>query len=64
MNKVTIALELTEDQAWNLALFLKRTSWATFERHSDPTDKEEPHRISDAVSAAARSLREAGYAPR
>jgi hypothetical protein len=63
-DRKTIALELTDDEAWNLALFLKRTSWSTFERHSDPTDKDEPHRFSDAVSATARSLRNAGFAPR
>jgi hypothetical protein len=59
-----ITLDLTDDQAWNLALFLKRQSWTAFACASDPTDPEEPHRFSDAVSAAARELRNAGIAPR
>ena len=64
MKTITIALDLTEEDAWHLALFLKRTDWSTFERHSDPTNKEEPQRFADAVSATERCLRAAGYAPR
>lgn len=64
MKNVTISLELTDAEAWNLALFLKRTSWSTFVTHSDRTDDREPQRFADAVSAAERALRRAGYAPR
>lgn len=64
MNKITIPLELSETDAHHLALFLKRTHFGTFERHSDPTKKEEPQKICNAVCAAMQSLSEAGYAPR
>jgi len=64
MKTVTIELELTDDEAYHLALFLKRTHFGTFERHSDPCNREEPQKICDAVCATMRSLSKAGYAPR
>ena len=59
-----IEIELTEREAYHFALFLKRTSWSTFEEHSAPGDERETQQIADAVCAVQRGFRDAGYAPR
>lgn len=65
MKNVTITMELTEDQASSLALFLKRVTWGTCERLSDGgNDKAQTESMIDAVSVAERSLGEAGFSHR
>ncbi len=64
MKTVAVNLELTEDQAWALAQFVKRAHFGTCERLSDPTDKEEPQLMMNALLVIQRALRESGYAPR
>lgn len=64
LKTVKITVELDDKHAWYLAQFLKRVSFATCERHSDPTDKEEPHYMIAALEGVRDSLAIAGYAPR
>lgn len=64
MKTVKIELELTEEEADQFAVFLRRSNWSTYEALSDPTDRTEPQRFADAVCAVQRGLREAGFAPR
>lgn len=64
MKTVTFTVELDDDHAWHLAQFLKRVSFTTCERHSDPTDKKEPHYMIAALETVRHSLAEAGYSPR
>ena len=60
---VKLVIELTEQEAYYFALFLKRTSWSTFEEHSDRTEQE-TQRIADAVCAVQREFGREGFAPR
>lgn len=63
-NKTKIELNLYDDQAYYLALFLKRTTHETFRRHSDPNISHEPEEMAEAVRATVRCLNDAGFAPR
>ncbi|EDC6187939.1 hypothetical protein GAV31_22600 [Salmonella enterica subsp. enterica] len=60
--KVTVALELTEDEAWALAQFVKRTSHSDCEKIA--TSEDEAYLMMDGVNAVMRSLAEAGISPR
>jgi hypothetical protein len=60
----TITVELTPNEAWYFAQFLKRASHSTFARCSDPTDKVEPDQMLAAASKLQRAFAAAGYAPR
>lgn len=64
LSKVEIKVELTEDEAWYFAQFLKRSSRETFVRHSDPTDKVEPEQMVAAAIKLQRAFATAGFAPR
>ena len=59
---VSLAVELTDDQAWNLAQFLKRVGFSDF--RSNAQNEEEAYAMRDAANRVAVALREAGYAPR
>lgn len=59
---ISLAIELTEDQAWNLAQFLKRVGFSDF--RSNAQDNDEAYAMRDAADRVAVALREAGYAPR
>jgi hypothetical protein len=59
---VSLALELTDAEAWNLAQFLKRVGFADF--RSNAQDEAEAYAMRDAADRVAVALREAGYAPR
>ena len=60
--KITVTLD--EPHAWHLAQFLKRVSFTTCERHSDPTDKDEPYYMIGALETVRAALAEQGVAPR
>lgn len=64
MKTVKFTVELDDRHAWFLAQFLKRVSFSTCERHSDPTNKEEPHYMIAALETVRAALADAGYAPR
>lgn len=59
---VSLAVELTDAEAWNLAQFLKRIGFSDF--RSNAQDAEEAYAMRDAADRVAVALREAGYAPR
>lgn len=52
------------ETAWALAQFLKRASWSTCERLSEPGRKDETQRMIDALCILQRALAGAGIAPR
>jgi hypothetical protein len=54
--------ELTDDQARDLAQFLKRMGFSDF--RSKATDDAEAYGMQAASNQVADALREAGYAPR
>jgi hypothetical protein len=58
----TITFELPLDQAEALAQFVKRVGWP--EMRACAVDDREAYEIRAALSALAKGLAEAGYAPR
>ena len=58
----TITVELPLDQVEALAQFVKRVGWP--EMRSCAVDDKEAYEIRAALSALAKSLADAGYAPR
>lgn len=58
----TITVELPLDQAEALAQFVKRVTWT--EIRACAVDDKEAYEIRAALSALAKGLAEAGYAPR
>jgi hypothetical protein len=58
------AVELSDEDARALALFLKRVDSGTCESLSDPTNPEEPRQMMSALIAVRCALAKAGYAPR
>ena len=59
---ITLAVDLTDAQAWTLAQFLKRVGFAEF--RSNAQDDAEAYAMRDAADLVARALKDAGYAPR
>jgi hypothetical protein len=59
---VSLAVELTDAEAWNLAQFLKRVGFSEFRQNAQ--DEAEAYAMRDAADRVAVALREAGYAPR
>ena len=59
---VTLAFELTDAEAWNLAQFLKRVGFSDF--RSNAVDDQEAYAMRDAADKVRTALAEAGYAPR
>lgn len=64
MNAVAINLdvELTEQQAWDFAQFLKRVAWSDF-RDLSATD-DEAYRMQEAALKFQQALEEQGFSPR
>lgn len=54
----------SEAEVEALAQFLKRVSFATCERHSDPTRKNEPYLMMAGLITVRRALADQGYSPR
>lgn len=59
---VTLSLELTDDQAWNLAQFLKRAGFSDFRANAQ--DDAEAYAMRDAADRVRVALADVGYAPR
>jgi hypothetical protein len=59
---VTVTLQLTEAEAWELAQMAKRLGWSDWRSMS--VDDAEAYVMRDATDRLAAGLREAGYAPR
>lgn len=59
---VTLTIELTDAEAWNLAQFLKRVGFSDFRTNAQ--DEQEAYAMRDAADRVRTALAEAGYAPR
>jgi hypothetical protein len=59
---VRLSAKLTDDQAWNLAQFLKRVRFSEF--RSNAQTETEAYAMRDAADVVRRALADAGYAPR
>jgi hypothetical protein len=59
---VTITVELTDKEAWDLAQFYKRSSFGHY--RDCACDDEEAYRMIHAMGKVSEALREKGYAPR
>lgn len=59
---VTLAVELTDAQAWHLAQFLKRVGFSEF--LSNAENEDEAYVMRDAAARVREALTDAGYAPR
>lgn len=60
--KAEIQMNLTHDQAFALAQFVKRIGWSDW--RSNAMDDTEAREIRSACDQLRRALAEAGYAPR
>jgi hypothetical protein len=59
---VTLTVDLTDAQAWNLAQFLKRAGFSDF--RSNAQDDEEAYAMLYAAERVRAALADIGYAPR
>jgi hypothetical protein len=59
---VTIQVELTDEQAWQLAQFYKRLSFGQVRECA--CNNEETYTMLAAMGKIGQALREKGYAPR
>ena len=59
---VQVRLELSDEQAWVLAQFLKRATLDDYRGRA--VDDHEAYAMIEAAEAVRRALAEAGYAPR
>ncbi|MFY9314843.1 MAG: hypothetical protein WAO95_04700 [Burkholderiales bacterium] len=59
---VRVTIELTDEQAWAFAQFLKRSTFDDYCGRA--VDKEETYVMIAACEAIRKALAEAGYAPR
>lgn len=60
--QVTLPLELTEEEFWALAQFMKRLSWQEWRLNA--ASEEEACQMRSGCAALQRALGDAGYAPR
>lgn len=61
-SSISLTLELTDTEAWNLAQFLKRVGLSDF--RSNAQDDAEAYAMRDAAERLRMALATAGYAPR
>lgn len=59
---ITLSLELTEDEAWDLAQFVKRVGWNEIAVNAE--DEGEAYRMRDVLVKLQRALAADGVAPR
>ena len=59
---IEINITLTENQAWELAQFLKRACFSDYRGHA--TSDEEAYHMIDAGERIRSALADQGYAPR
>jgi hypothetical protein len=60
--KITVTVELTDEQAQALAQYLKRYIWTDVRQSA--VDDEEAYLMRDAFNAMQYALTDAGYSPR
>lgn len=60
--QVTVTTDLSSDEAWDLAQFLKRAGLRDFRDHAK--NDAEAYRMMLAAGKVARALAESGYDPR
>ena len=60
--RASLAIDLTDTEAWHLAQFLKRVTFAEF--RSNAQDDDETYGMRDASAPVREALADAGYAPR
>ena len=61
-NEICLRVPLSEQEAWDLAQFLKRTGFADF--RSQAADDEEAYRMRAVVEKLKSNLAAIGYSPR
>lgn len=62
---VTITATLSDEQAWQVAQFLKRVGFDTCLRHTDgSSDTEQARRIAEGLAIIRSALAGVGVAPR
>ncbi len=59
---ISVTVELTDAQAWNLAQFLKRSTFSDY--RSNAQDDDEAYAMIHAVDRVRVALADIGYAPR
>jgi hypothetical protein len=59
---ITISVELTDLEAWNLAQFLKRVGFSDFRKNAQ--DEDEAYAMQQAAARVRTALAQAGYEPR
>jgi hypothetical protein len=59
---ISISVELTDIEAWNLAQFLKRVSFSDFRKNAQ--DEDEAYIMQQAAARLRTALAQAGYEPR
>ena len=59
---VSVTVEFTDSEAWNLAQFLKRSPFSDY--CSSAQDDEEAYAMIHAADRVRTALADAGYAPR
>ena len=62
VNEICLRVPLSEQEAWDLAQFLKRTGFADF--RSQAADDEEANRMQDVAEMIRRTLEVHGIYPR
>lgn len=55
-------INLTDDEFYTIALFLKRLSWTDYE--SNAVDEKEAHKMKAALYLLERNINENGFNPR
>lgn len=61
-NEQSLTVNLTDQEAWDLALFLKRIGFSEFRNHA--ADEDEAYRMLSVAEKVRSSLAEIGYQPR
>jgi hypothetical protein len=59
---VSLAFDLSDAEAWNLAQFLKRVGFGAFRECAQ--DNDEAYAMRDAAERVRKALAEVGYEPR
>lgn len=61
-DEVCLLVQVSDQEAWDLAQFLKRVGYSDF--RSNAVDDEEAYRMLAAAAKVSRSLGSLGYDPR
>ncbi|OAI20597.1 hypothetical protein A1507_05035 [Methylomonas koyamae] len=61
-DEICLVVPLSNQEAWDLAQFLKRVGYAEF--RSNAVDDEEAYRMQEVAGKIRQALNQIGYAPR